>query len=365
VVGYRHHAWARVFTSNTAVGRSSSAVLVAPGSGHVTGVETGQPTVNLPIAAILALAAAAAFAASAVLQQRAARTEPPASSLHFRLLLDLFHRRIWLAGVACMIAAYVVQAIALYLGSVAFVEPLIAMELVFALPFAVESEHRQPRWTEWVAAAAVVAGVTLFLASARPTGGTPNPGNGTWVLLGVPCAGAIVASLVAAAGPLRRHRASLLAVAAAICFALLALLTKTFTYLVSQGISLALTSWQTYALIGIGIVGFLFSQSAYQAGSLESSLPVIDTIEPTVAVLLGVLGFNEAVRTDALSLTLQALGGLLAVAGVFVLGRSALLIGAYGGSQVTERKGNGGEVAVAGQVVGAEVTDASTPDRGR
>ncbi len=288
---------------------------------------------NLPASAVLALAAAAAFAASAVLQQRAARAEPSKTSLQFRLLVDLFHRPIWVAGVVCMIVAYVVQAIALYLGNVAFVEPLIAMELVFALPFAVESEHRQPDWSEWAAAAAVVAGVTLFLATARPTGGTPNPANGTWVLLGVPCAGVIVASLIAAAGPFARYRASLLALAAAICFALLALLTKTFTYLVSQGVSLALTSWQTYALIGIGIVGFLFSQSAYQAGSLESSLPIIDTVEPTVAVLLGVLGFNEHVRLDAVALFTQALGGFLAVGGVFVLGRSALLVRAYGGSE--------------------------------
>jgi drug/metabolite transporter (DMT)-like permease len=313
--------------------------------------------VNLPVSAVLALVAAAAFAASAVLQQRAARREPSNTSLHFRLLIDLFHRPIWLAGVACMIVAYVVQAIALFLGNVAFVEPLIAMELVFALPFAIESEHRQPGWTEWAAAAAVVAGVSLFLASARPTGGgTANPGNGTWVLLGVPCAGVIVALLVVAAGPLARYRASLLAGAAAICFALLALLTKTFTYLVDQGVSVALTSWQTYALIGVGIVGFLFSQSAYQAGSLESSLPIIDTVEPTVAVLLGVLGFNEAVAHDVVSLATQALGGFLAVAGVFVLGRSALLVGAYGGP------GSGGETkADGGAADGAGASEASTP----
>lgn len=301
--------------------------------------------VNLVASALLALAAAAAFAASAVLQQRAARAEPSSNSLHFRLLIDLFHRPIWLAGVVCMIAAFVIQAIALYLGNVAFVEPLIAMELVFALPFAIESEHRQPGWSEWAAAAAVVAGVTLFLATARPTGGTANPGNGTWVLLGVPCAGAIVASLIAAAGPFARYRASLLAVAAAICFALLALLTKAFTYLVSQGVSVALTSWQTYALVGIGLVGFLFSQSAYQAGSLELSLPIIDTVEPTVAVLLGVLGFNEHVRLDGVALFTQALGGFLAVGGVFVLGRSALVVRAYSGPEGPDGQGEAADGA--------------------
>ncbi|HXA31605.1 MAG TPA: DMT family transporter [Acidimicrobiales bacterium] len=304
----------------------------------------GSITVNLPASALLALGAAAAFAASAVLQQRAARAEPSATSLRFRLLVDLFHRPIWLAGVVCMVAAYVVQALALFLGNVAFVEPLIAMELVFALPFAVESEHRQPEWSEWAAAAAVVAGVTLFLATARPTGGTPNPGNGTWVLLGVPCAGAIVASVILA-GAFARYRASLLAAAAAICFALLALLTKTFTYLVSQGVSVAVTSWQTYALIGIGIVGFLFSQSAYQAGSLESSLPIIDSVEPTVAVLLGVLGFNEHVRHDALALFTLALGGFLAVGGVFVLGRSALVVRAYSGPEAAHGEEDAADVA--------------------
>ena len=286
---------------------------------------------NPGAAAALALVAAAAFAASAVLQQRAARLEPPSSSLRLRLLLDLFHRPAWLAGVGSMVVAYLVQALALYLSNVAFVEPLIAMELVFALPFAVKSEHRRPGWREWLAAAAIVTGVGLFLVTAEPTGGTSAPSNAVWVLMGVPCGGAVFVLLTAAARPLARYRASLLAFAAGICFALLAVLTKTVTFLFSRGISSALTSWQLYALIGLGIVGLLFSQSAYQAGSLESSLPVIDTIEPTVAVLLGVLGFAERIPLDVASLATEAFAALMAVGGVFVLGRSALVVRAYGG----------------------------------
>lgn len=287
---------------------------------------------NRAASAALALIAAAAFAAGAVLQQRAARIESPSDSLHFRLLFELSHRLIWVAGVGCMICAYFVQAIALYLGDVAFVEPLIAMELVFALPFAIRSEHRRPTWREWLAAAAVVTGISLFLAIAHPHGGTADPGNRVWLLIGVPCAGTIFVSVAAAKRVLTRYRASLLAFAAAICFALLALLTKTVTYLFSLGVSVALTTWQPYALVALGIIGFLFSQSAYQAGSLERSLPIIDTIEPTVAVLLGVLGFNERVPLNVSSLAIESLCGLLAAGGVFILGRSSLLIGAYGGS---------------------------------
>lgn len=286
---------------------------------------------SLAASAPLALGAAVTFAASAVLQQQAARAEPDSDSLHLRLLLDLLHHRLWVAGFGCMIGAYVMEAAALYFGNVAFVEPLIAMELVFALPLAVRSEHRRPGWREWLAAAAVVAGVGMFLVTAEPTGGTPDPSNGVWLLLGLPCAGAVLVSLAAAANSPAAQRASLLAVAAGICFALLSLLTKTLTYLLSRGVVSTFTTWQPYALISIGIIGFLFSQSAYQAASLENSLPVIDTIEPTVAVLLGVLGFNERVPLDAASLAVEALGGLLALSGVFVLGRSSLLVRAYGG----------------------------------
>jgi hypothetical protein len=79
-------------------------------------------------------------------------------------------------------------------------------------------------------------------------------------------------------------------------------------------------------------------------------------VEPTVAVLLGVLGFNEAVAHDVVSLATQALGGFLAVAGVFVLGRSALLVGAYGGP------GSTGEIKAADRAEeGAGPSAASTP----
>jgi drug/metabolite transporter (DMT)-like permease len=287
---------------------------------------------NLAASVGLALGAAACFAAAAVLQQRAARLVPASESLHFRLLINLLHRPVWLAGIGLMIGAYVAEAAALSFGTVALVEPLIAMELVFALPFAVRSLGRRPTWREWAAGAAVVAGVGLFLAVGVPTGGTSDPRTVTWALIGLPCAAAVLVLLAAASRRGSAKRASLLAAAAAICFALLALLTKSLTFLLSEGLGVTLTAWQPYALVGVGVFGFLFSQSSYQASSLESSLPIIDTVEPALATLLGIVGFHEHVAVDVASLAVEALGALLAVAGVYVLGRSALIVGAYGGS---------------------------------
>ncbi len=286
---------------------------------------------NLSASAALALVGAICFAAAAVLQQRAASLAPASESVRLRLLVDLTRHPVWLAGIGLMIAAFVAQAIALYFGDVAFVEPLIAMELVFALPFAVRSQHRRPAWREWVAAAAVVAGIGLFLSTGVPTGGTSDPGPVVWALIGLPCAGAVLILLAAAARTRGAKRATFLAAAAAICFALLALLTKSLTFLLGEGLTATVTAWQPYALVGVGIIGFLFSQSAYQAASLESSLPIIDTVEPGLATVLGLVGFHEHVAVDVGSLAVEALGALLAIAGVYVLGRSALLVEAYGG----------------------------------
>jgi hypothetical protein len=149
--------------------------------------------------------------------------------------------------------------------------------------------------------------------------------------MGLPCAGAVLVLLAAAARTRAGRRAAFLAAAAAICFALLALLTKSLTFLVGEGVTATVTAWQPYALVSVGIVGFLFSQSSYQAASLESSLPIIDTVEPGLATVLGLVGFHEHVAVDEASLAVEALGAFLAIAGVYVLGRSALLVEAYGG----------------------------------
>jgi drug/metabolite transporter (DMT)-like permease len=290
-----------------------------------------MPEGDTLLAALLALAAAAGFAAAAVLQQRSASQQPSSQALHLRLLVALARRRMWLISVGIMILAYVAEAAALYFSNVAFVEPLISTELVFALPFAVATQHRRPSIREWLAALAVVAGVGLFLAVAQPHGGTTQPSVEVWILTGVALAGLVLVLLSLASGRLHRWRAALLGACAGTAFATLSLLTKATTAIVGRVGFGVLLHWEPYALIGVGIAGFLYSQSAYQAGPLESSLPVIDSVEPILAVLLGVLTFGEIVPLTPVALAAEAAGGALAASGVIVLGRSALIVGAYAG----------------------------------
>ncbi|HWG74070.1 MAG TPA: DMT family transporter [Acidimicrobiales bacterium] len=322
---------------------------------------------NLAAATVAAMAAAATFAVSAVLQQRAARTVPPNESLSFRLLIDLIRQPSWLAGTASLVAGYCLQAVALAFGNVSFVAPLIVSELVFALPLATRLEHRRLGRREWLGAAGVVMGVGMFLLAASPGGGRPDPGLAEWVLMIVPCAVVVAAVLALAqraavlalaqrtvrgentasqagspeagagapawparpASAVSARRASLLAVAAGVTFGLLAVFTKGVTYIIQRhGVGVVL-AWQLYALIGLGVAGFLFSQSAYQAAPLRNSLPVIDALEPTVAVLLAAAAFGEHLSHGPAALALEALGASAALGGVFVVGRSPLVLSAY------------------------------------
>jgi drug/metabolite transporter (DMT)-like permease len=285
--------------------------------------------VNVAGAVVAAVAAAIAFALAALLQQRAAIAEPADLSLRPSLLVALLRRPLWLAGVGVLVAGYGLQACALAFGPVALVQPLITTELVFAVPIAMTLRHGSPGWREWLGVAFVVGGVSLFLTVASPAAGTPSAGVAMWVLVIGAAAVAVGAALDIARGAGPRRRAMALAMAAGIAFAVLAVLTKTTVSLLGIGLTAALTAWQTYAVVVVGILGLLFSQSAYQAGPLTFSMPVVAVVEPTVAVLIGSTVLDEHVQLGGGALGFEVLGACVAAVGVVLLATSRVVLSLY------------------------------------
>jgi hypothetical protein len=86
-----------------------------------------------------------------------------------------------------------------------------------------------------------------------------------------------------------------------------------------------LVSWEPYALAATGVVGALFGQSAFGAGALSLSLPVIDTLEPVCAVVIGATVFGERLASSPVQLGFQLAGGAAAVAGIWMLSRSKIV----------------------------------------
>jgi drug/metabolite transporter (DMT)-like permease len=286
------------------------------------------------LAAILGLLAGFLFAASAALQQRAAHrtaAEPSDAAAPGRSVLrplltlvrKLVRNRVWLTGWITNLCGFMVQALALQLGSVALVQPLLVSQLLFALPMATVQARRWPTVRDWFGAAAVTGGLVIFLAvrDVAPMSGEPDRGR---VLLAGAFTGALVALLVfAARGRRPLVHATLLAVAAGLCFAMSAVLIKlTLDDLLHRGVPATAVDWPGYALALSTLSGLLLEQGAFAAGSLPAAVAAMTMTNPVAGYLAGVLAFHVMPPSSPGALAALAGSGLLLFAGAVVLAHS-------------------------------------------
>jgi drug/metabolite transporter (DMT)-like permease len=282
---------------------------------------------SIAVTMVAALASACAFGIGVALQHRQVQRERGRGSL--RLLAQLTRRKQWLAGIGLAIAAYGLQALALAYGPLALVAPIVATDLLFALPLAARWEPRPMRRRDWAGCALVGAGVAIFVVCSPESAGRSDAAPGDWLT-----AFAIVVLISAAAataavvGP-RGARASLTAVAVGVIFGLTAAVTLSLTRSLRFGDPVSLLGhWQTWALLALGSAGLLLSASAYRAGALRASLPIMDTVEPVSAVLIGTWIFGERLASSPAGLALQLIAAAGAITGIVVLARSPLAAGA-------------------------------------
>ncbi|MEU6061934.1 DMT family transporter [Streptomyces sp. NPDC047097] len=251
----------------------------------------------LPV--VLALCTAFANALATVLQRMAALSVPSTQGLRLGLLRDLAHRPVWLGGMVAVIVSAVCQAAALATGPLTIVQPLFVLELPFALVIAsLISRSALPR-PAWAAVAAVVVGLGVGLAAADPTGNRTHVPLDRWVITLPVCAG--VVALLISVGLRRPHgrtRAACLGLATAISYALTAALMKQSMHTLDlEGIGAFLTAWQTYGFAIAGTAALFLLGHALQSGPLVASQPAITLGDALVSLTLGVVLYEERIRT--------------------------------------------------------------------
>ena len=261
---------------------------------------------------VLALAAALCFGVGTVLQQRAAMQVPDEEVMKAGLLVRLAKQPIWLAGIAADALGFAGQAVALAIGRIVVVQPLLATAVVFALPLGAKLDKRRLTRREIVGAAAVVGGVASFVVVANPTGGVDNPELSVWIVSGAVCLVLTGLLVVLSRGRPPGLKASLLGSAAGILFALSAVLTKAVADQLGDGILDIFTHWQLYALIAVGWVGMTLSSQALQTGALAPAAATQMSLDPVVSVALGVFAFDESLHDTFI-------GGAVALAGFAVM----------------------------------------------
>jgi drug/metabolite transporter (DMT)-like permease len=259
-----------------------------------------------------------------VTTQHAASISGPKKSTGRRLFLYLIENPLWLSGWVALIGAFVFQALALHVGQISVVQPLLVTELVFTLVLRRLWFRQSIRSVTWLAAAMTCVALAVFLTTAEPEGGTSSPPAQAWILSGAATAGlAAVLTLLALRGSPAR-RTALLATATAAMWALVATFIKEMTQILSQfGLAGLFTHWPVYALAGAGLVTEILEQTTLHVGPLSVSQPFLVIVDPIISIALSVSIYGESFTENVARLALGSLAFVTMCGAVVVLTRTA------------------------------------------
>jgi drug/metabolite transporter (DMT)-like permease len=270
------------------------------------------------VAALLALLSAVCFALSAALQQRGqfrlARSGAAVEGVTglFRLIAV----PVWVAGTLVLLLGYATQGAALDRGKLVVVQPLLVTTIVWALPLGywLTSQHVARR--QVLGAAVVVVGLALFVLVGDPDEGVDNASTAGFILAAL-VIGALVAALLLwlRTKTSRALHAAVLGVCAGLFYGLSASFAKPVINDLHVSIGEAAENWETWALLGFGLIAFVIQQMSLASGQLAPAMAAVSVANPTVSVILGILLFDERLTPPgwhivvALAALLVALGG--------------------------------------------------------
>jgi drug/metabolite transporter (DMT)-like permease len=265
-----------------------------------------------------------AFGISAVIEQWTARRVRRRPVLAPRLLLDLARRRVWLLGIVATLAGVSLQAVALSLGPLALVQPILGCDLIFAvLTSAIVVRHRPPDRVMLAGVIACAGGAAGFLTVARPSGGRLAVG----LLAVVPLAAALAAAMAGClllARYSRRARPLALALACGIDYGVTAFLFKLVSSELAGGPAQVFGHWPIWALTVIGPVGFLLNQNAFQQGTLIAPvLAVITSADPLASICIAHFWLGEQIAGGPADMAAEAASLLVMIAGITALAHRA------------------------------------------
>lgn len=271
---------------------------------------------DAPRAVVICLLSAVGFATSSALQHRVAGTVPTQVAHHaLGVLGQVVRRPLWLLASTISFTALVLHATALKLGSIALVQPLMLVGVVFAVPVRAALDRTTPTWPELRAVLITVGGLAAVMCGVEPDS-SPRPPALVPAALMV-CAGvgtAVVVLLTSTRLAGRPHRqAAVLGATSGAMFGLTAGLLKLIGATTSSAHP-ASSALPVVALVTAGALGTAMNQRAYQIAPLSASMPLLNVLDVLVAVTFGALVFHETPGHGPVVLLLQCVAlGCVAV----------------------------------------------------
>ncbi|OBI96958.1 DMT family transporter [Mycobacterium sp. 1465703.0] len=275
------------------------------------------------VAVFSALLSAFWAAVGIVVRQRATQGVPGDEAMSAAMATTLVRQPLWWAGTFAAIAGYVFQAMALAHGSLLLVQPLLVSSLLFALPLSAALCRQRISRVQWAWAMLLTAALAVFLLVGQPHEGHNRPPIPAWTLALAITVPSVIACVIAAHRAAGRTRAMLLGVAVAVLLGMIAVVTKVCTHRYSIGGWHALMAVPApYVLVALAVTVTVVQNSAFHAGALQASVPIMLVGEPIVAVLLGVVVLGEHLAVGGAAALVLLVAVLAMVAATIALGRT-------------------------------------------
>jgi drug/metabolite transporter (DMT)-like permease len=271
-----------------------------------------------------ALLAAFFAAVGIVVRQRAIQQEAAAAADSGAIVTSWIRQPAWWAGTLGAIGGYVFQALALAHGSLLLVQPLLVSSLLFVLPLGARFSNQHVRARDWSWALLLTAALTVFVLVGQPREGHYRPPVPAWTVALATSVPVVIGCVLAARRRVGRPRAMLLAAAVAVLLGMVAVLTKVSTHrLAVHGWHGLVTVPAPYLLVALAVTVTVLQQSAFHAGALQASVPIMLVGEPVVAVLLGVVILGEHLVVRGAGGVILALAVAAMTAATVALGRDS------------------------------------------
>ena len=271
---------------------------------------------SVTAAVVAGLGSAGCFGlASALQHEQAGQHERSAG-----LVLALARRPRWLIGAVADVVAVVLQAVALGLGAVSLVQPLLVAGLPVAVALSAGLEHRRLHRSERIGLGLCTAGLLLLGPALSTTGTSRVPTLHDGAVAAVVVTVAAVGLLLIAYGQ-PRVEAAAMGLAAGVAIGAGSVLLAVCAGRVDDLPGL-FSSVVPYAAVVVGLLGLVLSQAAFQTGALGAPLAALSVAEPAVSVVLAVMVLHERLPGSPTRVGAALAGTILAVAGVLVLSRS-------------------------------------------
>lgn len=248
------------------------------------------------------LGSALLFAVSSTVKHISAQATPPMDGRRMRgvaaFAAATVTHRLWLLGILCDAGGLALQVIALHLGSLVLVQPLLLSGLIFALLLrrATGRRHVSVRQFAWAGVLAVALALFVALAADLGSAGSHVDRLPAAVAGGAGLLVVIVCVVLGRRTDSRGGAAALLGTAVGLIYAGTAALLKALSDIAVHDPVRLLWSWQLYVTVALGAAGLFLNQLAFQAGPIAASLPATAAVDPLASIALGVIVFDEQVR---------------------------------------------------------------------